>query len=76
MNKVVASSINHTHFKYLCSTCSTFEYKNGKVRKIPILIYHQHGSSGDISNRTENRGRHCLTNKENIDILIDDTTIR
>lgn len=78
MKKVVACSINHTNFKYLCSNCSTFHFKNGKLRRTPILIYHTHGSSGDLSNRTENRSQHCMNKKdfENIDIIIDDTTKR
>lgn len=78
MKKVIASSIDPIHFKYLCSHCSTFHFKNGKLRRTPILIYHQHGSSGDLSNRTENRGTHCINRKEieNIDIIIDDTTKR
>lgn len=76
MKKVVASSINHTNFKYLCSNCSTFKYKNGRIRREPILIYHTHGSSGDLSNRTENRGVHCPHQTGNIDIEINDTTKR
>jgi len=76
MRKVIACSIDKTNFKYLCSNCSTFQFKNGKIRRVPILIYHTHGSCGDLSNRTENRGIHCPNESGNIDVVIDDTTKR
>lgn len=76
MKKVIACSIDKTKFKYLCSNCSTFEFKNGKIRRVPILVYHTHGSCGDLSNRTENRGLHCPDETGNVDIVIDDSTQR
>ena len=73
---VVAKSIDKTHFTYLCQDCSKFVYKNGNKRLYPKLVYHRHGSCGDLSNRIENRTLHCENVSGNIDVVINDETIR
>ena len=73
--KKIATHINNKQFKYLCSSCSEFSYKNGKVRKNPKLIYHIHGSEGFLENRVENRSSHHAGEGE-IEIYINDSTIR
>jgi len=77
MNKrIIASSVDLIHFKYLCNECSTFYHKNGNKRIYPKLVYHKHGSGGSLENRIENRSRHCEKVNDNIDIYINDSTIR
>lgn len=59
--KVVASEINKVHFFYLCPFCHK---------------HHKHGSDNQFHNRVEHRGSHCSLNKENMEIYINDYTVR
>jgi hypothetical protein len=68
-NYIVADWINHIHFAYTCPDCS---FNNNKKK----LIQHRHGSSNNISNRIESRSRHCCKTAGDIDIIINESTIR
>jgi len=66
-NYIIASWVNGVHFGYICPSCSL-----GKLKSVE----HRHGSGNNFKNRIESRSRHCLVNRGDIDIIINDTTIR
>ena len=52
-------------------------------RKICKMDFHTHGSDGDLTNRTEHRGNHCIQTKQNksaynnnLEIIINSSTKR
>ena len=79
---VKSHKIDKIHLYYRCPFCATI--RGG--RQVPISIKrkyksaknteHFHGSGGDFSNRTEGRVSHCLFSSGNVDIIIDDSTVR
>jgi len=85
--KVEALTIGKTYLTYQCPYC--WRLRNGRlldsnIDKKTKRIYtsakrniHYHGSSGDLSNRTEHRLSHCLVNSEKgVYIEINDNTKR
>lgn len=65
-DKVVAIEISNKYIKYYCEDCSEYE-----------PTYHKHGNSfGDMNNRVETRGRHCLNSNRDIHIVINENTWR
>ena len=74
--EIIADSIDRTHISYQCPNCSRFFFKNGKKRKNPKLVFHRHGSCGDLTNRVEHRVSHCLNNAGEIKLMVTDATTR
>ena len=72
--EIIAHSIDRTHITYQCPHCSKFQFKNGKQRKHPKIVYHRHGSCGDLSNRIEYRQSHCLENPQEVKLIVSDAT--
>jgi hypothetical protein len=65
-----AVKINQTYLYYKCPY----------TKKECSSRLHFHGSKGDMTNRTEHRGTHCLGDDNrgirDIQIIIDDDTVR
>ena len=58
---VWASRIDDAHFYFICPYCVS-ELKEDGTRGVGAQrVEHQHGSGGDLSNRTEERTRHCIS---------------
>ena len=81
MVEVFAHKIDKTHIYYECPFCSTI--KGGRIvnnieKKYKSMhpTIHRHGSGGGLHNRRESRGSHCLYNKGDVLIHINDSTIR
>lgn len=75
---VHAKWINKNQFGFICPHCWSKYKKNGEPYKTAKRIEHRHGSCGDLYNRTEYRGGHCVIKKNfnGFKIIIDDDTIR
>jgi hypothetical protein len=75
--KVYATKIDKIHIFFNCPHCSKYTFNNGRLRKKPYIKEHLHGSSGDLSNRIEDRIPHCIEAKtRNFIIHVTDDTIR
>ena len=65
--KYHAISVDKTHFFYLCP----------HPKKVCPSLVHFHGSCGDCeTNRIENRSSHCKGETTNVDVCIDNGTLR
>ena len=75
---IIASKIDNVHVHYECPSCKSSYTKTGKPRKNSRPIVHLHGSNSDLSNRTINVSHHSVLqlSEPNVDIVIDDSTIR
>lgn len=68
------TKLTKTKLFYLCPFCSSYKLKNGKDRKKPKLVFHNHGNpNGDMNNRSEFRCSHCVSGGE-VEIVINDDT--
>jgi len=78
--RVVCCKVDKTHMYFYCPYCkSSYNKRTGKPRRNAFPVLHRHGSSGDLSNRTEYRSSHCFNllrpnESRNFEIVIDDTT--
>lgn len=84
MIEVHSHKVDKTFIYYECPFCYTL--RNGRITDKPynnntkkILTsakptIHRHGSNGFFKNRKEHRGSHCLINREDVCIIIDDNT--
>lgn len=59
MIKLQAEEINSKQVKVLCDKCSVYKTKRGRPRVYPKIVYHYHGSGGNVSDRLEHRIAHC-----------------
>ena len=81
---IEASEINKSQFKYECPFC--MRIKGGRIIERNEINknkykswkpnFHKHGSSGELHNRKEYRGGHCLFNTKDVCIHITDNTLR
>ena len=76
MEIFIAKEINDKTFRYRCNKCYSRYKKNGEPCKNAYLVSHTHGSNGDLSNRIEHRTSHCCGGSREIEIIINDDTIR
>lgn len=76
MDIFIAKEINNTTFRYRCNRCYSRYKKNGEPCKNAYLICHTHGSNGDLSNRVETRTAHCKGVSREVEIIINDETLR
>lgn len=86
MIEVVATKIDHTFIYYECPFCYTlrngritdkcYSDKTKKILASAKSTIHRHGSNGFLKNRKEYRGSHCLFNREDVCIIINDTTLK
>lgn len=53
-----ATKIDKTHIYFECPVCKKTYNKNGRPRENGKIIFHRHGSCGDLSNRKEHRIHH------------------
>ena len=84
--QVYAIEVDYTYIYYECPNCwtiqggrvirSIFKGKQGDFFKSASPTIHKHGSDGNFDNRVVKRGSHCKFNKEDIEIIIDDSTVK
>ena len=73
---VVAKSVDKFYIRYECPFCYTKYKKNGEPYKTAKHEIHKHGADGKLENRIEHRISHCAKNSHNVDIIINDDTLR
>ena len=75
---VFAKSVDKVHIRFECPFCWSKYKKNGEPTKNAKKVIHLHGSCGELHNRIEHRGAHCINNKYNgsFNIIINDDTAR
>ena len=84
--QVYAIEVDYKYIYYECSTCwtiqggrvirSCFKGKQGDFFKSARPTIHKHGSDGIYDNRVVSRGNHCKYNNEDVEIVINDETIK
>ena len=75
-NSIIAKTIDDVYFTYECTNCWTKYNKDGEPAKTAKRQIHKYGSEGNLENRVENRGSHCMKNNKEMKIHITNQTIR